>query len=152
MPEPTNSRAPALPVTFRPWLATRVLAVLAVSVAVSLVALALVLAGISTRDRWSFIGFAVLVVVGLAFLARPRLRADENGLEVVNVWRRRRLGWTEIVAVRLGPGDPWLVLDLDDGTTAAAMGVQSADGVRGRRVADQIAALVAEHSATPRDD
>jgi len=139
-------------VTFRPWLATWILAGLAVSVSVSLVGLAIVLPSVTTRDRLTFVGFAGLVVIGLAFLARPRVRADQDGLEVVNVWRRRRLAWAEVVSVRLGPGDPWLVLDLDDGTTAAAMGVQSADGARGRRVADQIAALVALHGAAPRND
>jgi len=149
---PHQPAAPALPVTFRPWLATRVLAGLAVSVVVSLVALALLLPDIDAGDRWVFVGFSALVVVGLAFLARPRLRADESGLEIVNVGRRRRLGWAEVVAVRLGPGDPWLVLDLDDGTTVSAMGVQSADGARGRHTAAQVAALVAVHSGTPRDD
>ena len=152
MTAPTRPVAPPLPVTFRPWLATRMLAGLAVGVAASLVGLAILLPQIDTRDRWVFVGFAVLVLVGLGFLARPRLRADDAGLEIVNVWRRRRLGWAEVVAVRLGPGDPWLVLDLDHGTTAAAMGVQSADGARGRRVAAQVALLVAEHSATPRND
>ncbi len=152
MESSTRASAPALPVTFRPWLATRILALLAVLVTVSLVALAIKLPNINPRDRWSFVGFAGLVVVGLWFLGRPRLRADEDGLEVVNVWRRRRLSWAQVVAVRLGPGDPWLVLDLDDGTTAAAMGVQSSDGDRGRRVAAQVAALVDLHSATPRDD
>ena len=152
MSPPNRPALPALPVTFRPRLATWILAGLAVSVMVSLVALAIVLPSVSTRDRWSFVGFAVLVVIGLAFLARPRVRADHDGLEIVNVWRRRRLDWAEVVAVRLGPSDPWLVLDLDDGTTVAAMGVQSADGARGREVAAQLAALVVAHSVTPRDD
>ncbi|MBA2478259.1 MAG: PH domain-containing protein [Sporichthyaceae bacterium] len=137
--------------TFRPWLATWMLIGLALAVTAALGTLAVVLPGIDTRDRWGFVGLAALVVVGLSFLARPRVRADLDGLEIVNVWRRRRLGWPEVVAVRLGPGDPWLVLDLDDGTTAAAMGVQSADGVRGRRAAAQIAALVAANTVTPRD-
>jgi len=139
-------------VTFRPWLATWMLIGLAIAVTAALGTLAVVLPGIDTRDRWGFVGLAALVVVGLSFLARPRVRADLDGLEIVNVWRRRRLRWPEVVAVRLGPGDPWLVLDLDDGTTAAAMGVQSADGLRGRRAAAQIAALVAANSVTPRDD
>ncbi len=137
--------------TFRPWLATWMLIGLAVAVIAALGTLAVVLPGIDTRDRWGFVGLAALVVVGLSFLARPRVRADLDGLDIVNVWRRRQLRWPEVVAVRLGPGDPWLVLDLDDGTTVAAMGVQSADGVRGRRAATQIAALVAANSVAPRD-
>jgi len=152
VPAQSQPNTPALPVTFRPWLATRVLAGLAIGVSVCLIGLAILLPGIAARDRWAFVGFAVIVVVGLGFLARPRVRADDDGLEVVNVWRRRHLDWAEVVAVRLGPGDPWLVLDLDDGTTAAAMGVQSADGERGQRVALQISALLAARTATPRDD
>ena len=66
--------------------------------------------------------------------------------------RRRRVDWAEIVAVRLGPDDPWVYLDLADGTALAAMGIQSADGDRARAAATELAALVAARSQTPRDD
>lgn len=149
---------PRLPVTFRPYLARRVLLGLAVVVTAAIGVVTAILppatavGGFSTGDRLAMVAFAVLVLAGLWLLDRPRIRADESGLEVTNVFRRRRLEWAEVVAVSLRPGDPWLVLDLDDGSTLAAMGVQTSDGERARVAAEQVAALVVSRSATARDD
>jgi hypothetical protein len=79
-------------------------------------------------------------------------RADDHGLRVVNVYKVRRLEWTEVVQVRLLRGDPWAVLDVDDGTSIKAMAIQGSDGRRARRATAQLRALVEEHSRTPRDD
>ena len=57
-------------------------------------------------------------------LARSRLVAREDGLTVVNGYKARRFEWNEILAVTLRAGSPWAVLDLSDGTTVAAMGIQ----------------------------
>jgi hypothetical protein len=108
--------------------------------------------GWTLADRLALVGFAILVVAGLALLARPRVRADAYGLEVVNVRRRHRLAWAQVVGVRLSRHDPWLVLDLDDGTTLNAMGVQNADGARARSAAREIAGLLAARMPTPNDD
>jgi hypothetical protein len=151
---------PTLPVTFRPRRARSVLAVLAVVVMISLTALAIMLPaprgagmeGFNTSDRIGFLLLALIIVGGMARLARPRVVATEEGLEVVNVARRHRLEWAQVVAVRMRPGDAWMVLDLDDGTVLNAMGVQAADGDFGRSQAMQVAALVAARSATTRDD
>lgn len=149
---------PSLPATFHPYLARRVLAGLAVAVTVviGVVTFALPTAseqtgGFSTTDRLGMGAVALLVLGGLWLLNRPRIRADEQGLEVTNVFRSRRLEWAEVVEVSLRPDDPWLVLDLDDGTTLAAMGVQTSDGQRARVAAAQVRALVTAHTTTPRD-
>ena len=159
MAHPEGSPLPTLPTTFRPQRALWMLVGLAIAVTVSLVALALVLpspgettAGFKTDDRVGFVILTLIIDGGLAILGRPRVRADQHGLEVINVARKHRLAWAQVIAVRMRPGDAWMVLDLDDGTTLNAMGVQAADGLRGRQQAAQIAALVAAHSATPRDD
>jgi hypothetical protein len=83
----------------------------------------------------------VLVRQGLV-----RLTADERGLYVVNLFRRRRLEWDEVVSVSFRRGDPWLMLDLADGETLAVMGIQSADGPSARAAAVEVAALVAQRS------
>lgn len=149
---------PSLPVTFHPYLARRVLAGLAVAVtvAIGVVTFAVPSAseqagGFRTADRLGMGVIAVLALAGLWLLDRPRIRADESGLEVTNVFRRRRLEWAEVVAVSLGPDDPWLVLDLDDGTTLSAMGVQTSDGQRAQVAAAQVRALVTARTGTPRD-
>ncbi|MDQ4008421.1 MAG: PH domain-containing protein, partial [Actinomycetota bacterium] len=77
---------------------------------------------------------------------------DDSGLRVVNVFKARRLEWAQVVQVRLNPGDPWAVLDIDDGTTVKAMAIQGSDGGRARRATDELRLLVEEHSRTPRDD
>ena len=69
-----------------------------------------------------------------------------------NVVYTTRLEWAQIVAVRFGGGDPWVTLDLDDGEVLAVMAIQRADGDRGRAEARRLATLVAERSATARDD
>jgi hypothetical protein len=50
--------------------------------------------------------------------------ADASGVTVVNLTTRRRLEWAEVLGVNLRPGDPWVSLDLADGTTLPAMGIQ----------------------------
>ena len=68
-----------------------------------------------------------------------------------NLIRTTRLEWAQIVAVRLGGGNPWVSLDLDDGETLAVMGIQRADGERGQAEAKRLATLVALHSRTAQD-
>ncbi len=85
-------------------------------------------------------------------LARCRVDADEGGLTVVNGYRSHRLDWNQVVAVTLRPGNPWAVLDLSDGTTRSALGIQGSDGARAQRQVRQLRALVDAHAASePRD-
>lgn len=57
-------------------------------------------------------------------IARVKVVADESGVTVVNIAGRRRLDWAEILRVNLRPGDPWVFLDLSDGTSLPALGIQ----------------------------
>ncbi|MBE1874957.1 PH domain-containing protein [Myceligenerans sp. TRM 65318] len=91
------------------------------------------------------------IVIGLFFalltvrFAAVRAEPDPKGLTVVNYVRRRRLAWAEIVAVRFGSGDPWVHLDLADGSVLAVMAVQRADGEHGMNEARRLVDLIAEH-------
>ncbi len=127
----------------------------AVVVAVSVV-LAVALPGGSGGfrliDRVGLILFGLGVAALLHVLARPRVRANEDGVTVVNVFRRRQLEWAEILEVTLREGDPWVYLDLTDGSVLAAMGLQAADGERGRAMARELRALVRSHTQTSRND
>ena len=96
-----------------------------------------------------WLGFGVLALSAGWFLSRLAGVAafpDEQGLLVRNLLLSRRLEWAEIVAVRFGGGQPWVLLDLSDGDTLAVMAVQRADGAHGRSEADRMATLVALHS------
>ncbi|MGX2998380.1 PH domain-containing protein [Streptomyces sp. JNUCC 64] len=137
---------PALPVTFRPSLIRAVLLVSGVAILAVLTVIAIVLPHLSPGERTSFVFTGVLCLAGLALLGRPRIVADERGLTVVNIASSRRLEWAQVIQVNLRPGDAWVFLDLSDGTSLAAMGIQPGMA-RERAIADARAlrALVQEH-------
>ena len=81
-------------------------------------------------------------------LARSRLVARTGGLTVVNGYRTRRYEWAEVLAVSLRPGSPWATLDLSDGTSVAAMGIQGSDGPRAARQVKDLRALVEAFTRT----
>lgn len=87
----------------------------------------------------------VIIVLGLACLhalGRSRVQARADRLLVVNGYRRHEYEWAQVVAVRLGPGAPWVTLDLADGTTASAMGIQGSDGRRARQAVRELRAVL----------
>lgn len=100
-----------------------------------------------TRARFTTFQRGTLAVMALGafslFLAlvRSRVVAEESRVVVINGYRRRVYEWAEIVAVHLPPGAPWVTLDLADGTTVAAMGIQGSDGDRARRAVREFRAI-----------
>jgi Bacterial PH domain len=105
-----------------------------------------------TWSRVSLIALAVAICVPLHRLAAVRVVTDDSGVTVVNVVRRRRLDWAQIIGVRLSQDDPWLVLDLDDGEAMQAMGVARSEGAAAQQAARDFARLVNEHSRIPGHD
>ncbi|KOT97017.1 MULTISPECIES: PH domain-containing protein [Streptomyces] len=124
MPDTTPDHLPALPVTFRPGRTRAVLMVLAVVTFVTVTALGMLLGGLGPGERLSFVLTALVLAGVLLLLARPRVVADETGVTVVNLTARRHLAWPEILRVNLRQGDPWVFLDLSDGTSLPALGIQ----------------------------
>ncbi|GAA2359693.1 PH domain-containing protein [Streptomyces carpaticus] len=149
---PAPPAAPALPVVFRPVLTRIILMVTgAVVLAVLLVIAVIVPVSASTwglGDRFTVAGTGLAAWGVLAVLCRPKVLADAEGVTVVNLTAKRRLAWAEIIRVSLRPGDPWVTLDLADGTTMAAMGIQPGLA-RERALADARAlrALVEAHGS-----
>lgn len=140
----------ALPRVWRPLRARLVTLPVAALIFAGTLALAVAL-----PDTWPVADRVGIAVIGTAaasvaaMLGRPVARADAGGLTVVNLLNRRRLAWSEIVRVGFGRDDPWVILDLDDGTTLAVMALQSADGDRGRAGARELAALVRAYGEGP---
>ncbi|MFJ6073266.1 PH domain-containing protein [Streptomyces sp. NPDC093065] len=124
MPDTTPDDPPALPVTFRPGRTRAVLIVLAVVTFATVTALGMLLGGLGPGERGSFVLTALLLAGVLLLLARPKVVADDSGVTVVNLTARRHLAWPEILRVNLRHGDPWVFLDLSDGTSLPALGIQ----------------------------
>ncbi|MFD9887522.1 PH domain-containing protein [Streptomyces alboflavus] len=121
---PAGSPAQALPVTFRPARTRAVLLTAGAAVFVALVVISVLLPNLSPGERTSFVFTGALLLGALVLLSRPKVVADETGVTVVNIATSRRLEWAEIVRVNLRPGDPWVFLDLTDGTSLPALGIQ----------------------------
>lgn len=119
-----RSEPPALPVTFRPTRTRVVLLSVGVVMFVVITVVAFTLEQLSAGERASFVFTALLFLGVLALLSRPKIVADDSGVTVVNLTRTRRLSWAEIVRVNLRVGDPWVFLDLSDGTSMPALGIQ----------------------------
>jgi hypothetical protein len=102
-------------------------------------------------DKGILLVITGVVGFGLWRFARVRAVASASGLRVHNLLQVTSLDWTQIVAVRLGGGHPWVSLDLSDGDTLPVMAIQRADGDFGQREAKRLATLVALNSRTERD-
>ncbi|MER5553424.1 PH domain-containing protein [Streptomyces sp. NPDC002793] len=123
-PAPRPPGLPALPATFRPTLTRVVLLAVGAAMFVVITAVAVILENLSAGERTSFVFVALLFFGVLALLSRPRITVDEAGVTVVNITRTRRLAWAQILRVNLRAGDPWVFLDLSDGTSMPALGIQ----------------------------
>ncbi len=129
------SDLPALPVTFRPGRTRAVLLTAAVVLFAVITAVALLLERLGPGERLSFVLTGALLAGVPLTLARPKVVADETGVTVVNIASRRHLDWAEILQVNLRQGDPWVFLNLSDGTSLPALGIQPGIA-RQRAVAD----------------
>lgn len=74
--------------------------------------------------------FVAMGVAAMTALMRCKVVATREGLVVVNGYRTRELAWAQVLSVALPAGAPWATLDLADGTTISAMGIQGSDGAR----------------------
>jgi hypothetical protein len=144
---------PTLPVTFRPGRTRAVLLTAGATIFVVITAIALLLEKLGPGERLSFVLTGALMFGVLAMLARVKVVADESGVTVVNIAGRRRLDWAEILQVNLRPGDPWVFLDLSDGTSLPALGIQPGIAKQ-RAIADARAlrALAEARSVTEPED
>ncbi|SDJ86887.1 PH domain-containing protein [Streptomyces indicus] len=123
-----SDQLPSLPVTFRPTRTRAVLLTVGVAMFVVITAIAVMLKTLGPGERLSFIFTGALLFSVLLLLTRPKVVADESGVTVINLTRRRRLAWAEILQVNLRPGDPWVFLNLSDGTSLPALGIQPGIG------------------------
>lgn len=141
-----------LPRTWRPRKARAFGLAIAVSVVLIVGFVAMLLpsaggTGLRPGDRIGVFSVGLGIAWFLLRHASVRLIATERGLEVVNLFRRRHVEWTEVTGVTLRRGDPWVTLQLRDDTSVSVMGIQSADGEDALASARELARLVARESA-----
>lgn len=117
------------------------------------VAIALVLRNSDTgvffrlADQVALVVLGLIIAGGLLLLARPRVRADADGIEVRNILLTRRFRWTDVVRVAFPDGASWARLDLPDYEYVAVQAVQAVDGQRSVTAMRRLRAL---HAAATR--
>lgn len=95
-------------------------------------------------DRIGLVVIGLLIAGVLHMLARSRITADDQGVTVVNGLRTHEYEWAEVLGVSMPEGAPWPTLDLADGSTMPAMGIQASDGDRAHLAVAELATLVEE--------
>ena len=139
---------PTLPHTWRP-LGVRLAGIVFGGTLLAVCAFAWFAFDEETRARFTPFQRGTVVFVGLLFfsagfaMARSRVVAEVDRLVIVNGYRRHAYEWAEVLAVHLPPGAPWAVLDLSDGTSQPAMGIQGSDGGRAQRAVAELRLLIA---------
>ncbi|MGW7544931.1 PH domain-containing protein [Streptomyces sp. NPDC054770] len=144
------SELPSLPVTFRPGHTRVILLTAGLAIFATISGVALLLEQLGPGEKLSFVVTGALIFWVLAQLARVKVVADESGVTVVNIAGKRRLEWAEILQVNLRPGDPWVFLDLSDGTSLPALGIQPGIAKQ-RAIADARALRALAEAHTVRD-
>jgi hypothetical protein len=147
---PENDLPPPLPVIWRPRRA-RVLAYgfAAVMIGGSIVLAVVLPPPFSLPDKIGLVLFGCLVAFILHLLGRLRVQADEQGVTIVNAIRVHRYEWPEVLGVTLPEGEPWPKLDLADGSSVGAMGIQGAEKRRSRKAVAELRALIHKYGEAP---
>ncbi|MGK5553703.1 PH domain-containing protein [Actinomadura kijaniata] len=141
---------PALPTVWRPR-TTRVVAYATAGVIMlGMIVLAVVVAPqFKLFDRVLIVLSGAFIAWILHMLARCRVVADETGLTVVNAFRTRRLEWAEVLDADMAAGEPWPTLDLADGTSVGAMGINGTEKELSARQLAELRSLLRERGETP---
>jgi peptidoglycan/LPS O-acetylase OafA/YrhL len=101
-------------------------------------------------DQVAMVLLGVLLAGAALLFARPRLRADADGVEVRNLLFARWLPWDLVAAVSFPDGMPWARLELPDDEYIAVMAIQAADRQHAVRALRSLRALHAEYAPSSR--
>jgi hypothetical protein len=153
MPAGSDATGTTVPVRFRP-LGVRIAAVILGAMLFLVSAVIWFAFPESVRDaftilqRLTLLGFGLVALAALHALGRSRVDAREDGLLAVNGYRTHQYAWNDVAGVTLRAGGPWAILELADGTTAGAMGIQGSDGSRAVSQVKRLRVILAEHRTT----
>lgn len=79
-------------------------------------------------DQIATVGIGVLIACGALMFARPRVRADLDGVVVRNMLGNRRYAWSDIESLSFPDGSPWARLEFPDDEYVPMMAIQAIDG------------------------
>jgi hypothetical protein len=79
-------------------------------------------------DQVAMAGIGVVLALAALWFARPRVRADHDGVEVRNMLGTHRYRWSDIEGVSFPDGSPWARLELPDDEYIPILAVQAIDG------------------------
>ncbi len=100
------------------------------------VAIAVVLRAVQTgvyfrfADQVAIVLLGLFIAGGLLLFARPRVRADAEGIEVRNLLGPRRFAWSEVRQVSFPDGARWARLELPADEYIPMLAIQAFDGER----------------------
>ena len=98
-------------------------------------------------DQIAMVAIGALVAGGVLLLARPRVRADADGIEVRSVLVTRTLPWEVVERVAFPDGASWARLELIGDDYLPMLAIQAVDG---QRAVDGIRRVRALHAAAAR--
>lgn len=101
-------------------------------------------------DQVAMVVLGVLLAGAALLFARPRLRADADGVEVRNLLFARWLPWELVLAVSFPEGTPWARLELPDDEYVAVLAIQAADRQHAVRALRSLRELHAQHAPSYR--
>jgi hypothetical protein len=153
--EQAGSTGTRAPLVVRPHKVRQVAIPVAVLLVVAFIVLAVTLNGSSTgvhlgiSDKVSLAIVGAILAGGVLLLARPRVRADADGVEVRNLLFGQVVPWPQIRGVSFPDGAPWARLELPEDEYVPVVAIQAADGERAVRAIRELRAWYRE---SHRDD
>ncbi len=103
----------------------------------------------TVNDQIGLIGIGLVIGGAIMTAARPRLRADENGMSVRNVFGETFVPWPLVVRVAFPSGAHWAELLMPDDEIKAVMAIQAMDRGRAVRALEQLRALHQRYAPPP---
>jgi len=102
-----------------------------------------------TADQIGLIGIGLILGGLIMTAARPRLRADRNGLWVRNILGEEFTPWPLVVRIAYPQGAPWAQLLLPEDEAKPVMAIQAMDRGRAVQALEGVRALQAKYGLTP---
>ncbi|MEH3034230.1 MAG: PH domain-containing protein [Aeromicrobium erythreum] len=128
-------------ITYRP-VGTRLvayggaLALVVMAVAITVALPADIRAQVTPSQALTLLGTLAAMVLVLHGIGRSCVRVDDDGIEVLNGFRRHRHAWTDVAGVAYPEGAPWPILVLkDDEQRVMLFGIQRSGGIASSRAA-----------------
>ena len=85
------------------------------------------------------LAFTLLTILAILHgIGRSYVRVDDDGLEVLNGYRRRRIPWGVMRGISMNRGAPWPTLVLHDDERVLLFAIQGSDGDAAREAVQDL--------------